>query len=115
MLLALTLMAVQPEDFPERVPGMIETCLRAAAARGSVSRTADSHKYICSDEPAEQLWRYLEDAKIEPWEQDTKEEGRWLSRSFPLGGCFKRIRNPDGSVATGGLSCTVWVPRSTRK
>lgn len=115
MLLPLALMVAQTEAFPERVPGMIEACLQAAVATGSVSQTEDSHKYICGGEPAARLWQYLEEAKLESWEQDTDDEGRWLSRSFPLGGCFKRVRNADGSVATGGLSCTVWVPRLTRR
>ena len=115
MLLTLALLSAQPEAFPERTPGMIEACLEAAVASGSVSQTEDSHKYICGGEAAARLWQYLEDAKIESWEQDTEDEGRWLSRGFPLGGCFKRVRKADGTAATGGLSCTVWIPRPVRK
>lgn len=100
--------------FPERMPSMIEACLEQAVASGDVSKTDEDHKYICSGEVAQEMWDYLEDAKIEPWEQTT-ENGIWSSRGFPLGGCFKRIRNTDGSAATSGLSCTIWIPRRGKK
>lgn len=96
--------------FPERMPGMIEACMTAAVAAEDVSDTDDSHKYICADNTAAQLWTFLERAKVPSYEQDTP-EGRWLSREFPLGGCFKRLRMPDGTPARDGLSCTIWVPR----
>jgi len=97
--------------FPEQVPGLMEACVTAAVAAGDVSDTDDSHKYICADETAVRLWTFLERAKIRSYEQDTP-EGRWLSRDFPLGGCFKRLRMPDGTAASDGLSCTIWVPRA---
>ena len=98
-------------SFPERTPGMIEECLENAVEHRLVSTTKDSHKYICGGPSAEQLWTYLEDAKIESYEQDVGKEGYWLSRDFPLGACFKRSRLADGTPATAGLSCTIWIPR----
>ncbi|WP_419809325.1 hypothetical protein [Sphingomonas sp.] len=112
MFLALLLAAAPDAPFPERVPGMIESCIRASIATGEVSEdeVQDSYKYICSDAPAERLWDWLAAAKIPTWTQDVV-EGRWLGRAFPLGACFKRTRNPDGTAATDGLSCTIWIPR----
>jgi hypothetical protein len=97
--------------FPERVPALMEACLTAAVAAGDVTDTAESYKYICAGETAAGLWKFLEHAKVRPYEQDTP-EGRWLSREFPLGGCFKRVPLPDGAPASGGLSCTIWIPRA---
>lgn len=113
LLLAAALLSADraAPSFPERVPGMIEACVTAAVAAGDVSDTDDSHKYICADDTAVQLWTFLERAKIQSYEQDTP-EGRWLSRDFPLGGCFKRLLMPDGTQARDGLSCTIWVPRA---
>jgi hypothetical protein len=96
--------------FPERTPAMIESCLNAAVTSNEVSETDDAHKYICMGQVAEDLWSYLEKHNVEAWEQTT-DNGVWLSREFPLGGCFKRIRHLDGSAASDGLSCTIWVPR----
>ena len=113
MLLLIASMALAqpaPAAFPERSPGLIEACLANAVEFGGVSETEDSHKYMCTGEAAERLWSFLEKAKIDSYEQDVP-EGRWLSRDFPLGGCFKRTRMPDGSLATEGLSCTIWIPR----
>jgi hypothetical protein len=50
-------------------------------------------------------------AKIDSYEQDAGKDGRWLSRDFPLGACFKRVRMADGTGASTGLSCTIWIPR----
>jgi hypothetical protein len=111
MLAALLLVAADAPSFPERVPGLMEACLKAAVAAGDVSETDDSHKYICAGPPAAELWALLESAKVEAWEQDAGPDGRWLSRSFPLGGCFKRVRHADGSPATDGLSCSIWIPK----
>tara|TARA_B100000378_G_scaffold178910_1_gene144494 strand:+ start:288 stop:647 length:360 start_codon:yes stop_codon:yes gene_type:complete len=97
-------------DFPEKLPGLTEECLEDAVATGEVTDTDDSHKYICTGDTAAQLWAFLESADIRSYEQDTP-SGRWLSREFPLGGCFKRTRLPDGEQASTGLSCTIWVPR----
>jgi hypothetical protein len=105
----LLLAAAAPATFPERVPVMVEACVQAAVADEAVSDEEGSYKYICSGEPAETLSAWLEQAKIEPWEQDTKTEGRWLGRPFPLGACFKQLLKPDGSPGDG-LSCTIWVP-----
>ena len=102
------------KPFPEGSPALIEACLRNAADAEEVSETDDGTKFLCVGEPAEHLWAFLEKAKIASWEQDTGKDGIWLSRSFPLGGCFKRFRNADGSVATSGLSCSIWIPRPTR-
>lgn len=110
LIVSLALAEPAPASFPERMPALIEACLLNAVESGATSDTDDSHKYICSGGSAERLWAFLEEAKTESWEQDVP-EGRWLSREFPLGGCFKRTRMPDGSPATSGLSCTVWIPR----
>lgn len=92
--------------FPERTPGMIKACIVEAISSDTMSKEGNDYKYICGDETAQQLWDYLENAKIEASEQTT-ENGVWSSRYFPLGGCFKRVRNVDGSSAVSGLSCTV--------
>ncbi len=107
---ALLLADREPTAFPEQVPGLMEACLIAAVAAENVTETEDSHKYICGDDAADRLWAFLERAKVPSYEQDTP-EGRWLSRDFPMGGCFKRTRLPDGERATDGLSCSIWVPR----
>lgn len=113
ILLVASLALAKPDtaSFPERTPGLIEACLANAVEIGVVSTTEDSHKYVCSGEIAEQLWTFLEDAKIETYEQDVGAEGHWLGREFPLGACFKRFRMADGSPAATGLSCTIWIPR----
>ncbi|MEP6786736.1 MAG: hypothetical protein ABI898_13510 [Sphingomonadales bacterium] len=109
MLITLALAAAAP--FPERMPGMMEACVENAMTDGMTSSTVDENKYICVGEPARALWDFLEAAKTSSYEQQTAGEGRWLSRIFPLGGCFKRVSHVDGSPATDGLSCTIWVPR----
>ena len=117
MLLLIASMAVAQPDrppFPERVPGLIEDCLVEAIAQGEVSETEDSHKYMCGGEAAERFWLFLERANLPSWEQNAGADGHWLSRSFPLGGCFKRTRMPDGSRAVDGLSCSIWIPRPAR-
>ena len=110
LMASLALAEPAPAAFPERTPGLMEACIANAIEIGQVSDTDDSHKYICTGEAAERFWSFLEKAKIDTWEQDVP-EGRWLGRAFPLGGCFKRTRMPDGSPATKGLSCTIWIPR----
>jgi hypothetical protein len=115
MLLALLLAAQEP-PFPERAPGLIEDCLEAAVVQDNVRHDDEDGpriKYMCTGDPARQLWAFLEQAKLPVWEQDTPAEGRWATRNFPLGGCFRRVRNADGTPATDGLSCSVWVPRPT--
>ena len=117
MLLIIASMALAdpaPAAFPERTPALIEACLANAIAEGQVSETDDSHKYMCLGEAAERFWRFLEKARIKAYEQDVGEDGVWLSRDFPLGGCFKRVRMADGSAATTGLSCSIWIPRPSR-
>ena len=102
MLLLIALLAsAQPQEapYPERTPGLIESCLANAVETGEVDVTEDSHKYICAGPSAERFWAFLEEAKIEPFEQDVGAEGRWLGREFPLGGCFKRTLMADGSRA----------------
>jgi hypothetical protein len=114
MILLIASMALaepQAAPFPERAPGLIQACLEKAVEMREVSITEASHKYICSGEAAEQFWAFLEEAKIESYEQDAGSSGHWLSREFPLGGCFKRTRLADGTRTTTGLSCTVWIPR----
>ncbi|MDY0958131.1 hypothetical protein SOM26_05460 [Sphingomonas sp. CFBP8993] len=111
LIFAIALLAIGNEKpFPEQVPVLMEACLNEAVNAGDVRETADSHKYICAGEASEKLWMFLERRKIESYEQDTP-EGKWLSRAFPLGGCFKRVRMPDGGPLVEGLSCTIWVPR----
>lgn len=113
MLIILAALQAAPAEetaFPEQVPGFIQACLADAIDAERVSDTDDSHKYICAGEPAERLWQYVERAKVRSYEQDVS-EGRWLSREFPLGGCFKRIKMADGSALIPGLSCTIWIPR----
>ncbi len=109
-LIAVAIVDPAPTAFPEQVPAMIESCLAEAIAQRDVFQTEDNHKYICTGDPAVRLWRFLEGAKVAAYEQDTP-EGRWLSRDFPLGACFKRIRMADGGPLREGLSCTIWVPR----
>ena len=111
LIASMVLADPAPAKFPERTPGLIEACLADALEAGEVSDTDDSHKYICTGEAARRLWTFLEKAKVEAYEQDVGAEGRWLSRGFPLGGCFKRTRMADGSRAKTGLSCTIWIPR----
>lgn len=112
LLLAMVASVTQPDaKFPERTPQLIEACLLQAIESNHVEDTNQSHKYICSGSAAERLWTFLEEAKIESYEQDAGSDGHWLSRDFPLGGCFKRLRMADGTRATTGLSCTIWVPR----
>ena len=101
-----------PSAFPERTPGLIEACLTDAIEMEYVSETEDSHKYMCTGEAAERFWAFLKKAKIKPYEQDVGEEGHWLSRDFPLGACFKRVRMADGSPLKPGLSCSIWIPRA---
>lgn len=113
MLLMLLLASADPvQAFPEQVPGLMEACLGAAVAAKDVSDTEDRHKYICGGDPAQSLWNWLERAGLRSYEQDVGAEGRWLTREFPLGACFKRTRTADGAVATSGLSCTIWIPRA---
>jgi hypothetical protein len=112
LIFAIALLASGQDTaaFPEQVPALIEACVTAAVVAKDVTDTEDSHKYICAGDTAAKLWAFLERAKIRSYEQETP-EGVWLSREFPLGGCFKRVRLPDGKPASGGLSCTIWVPR----
>jgi hypothetical protein len=117
MLLLIAAMALTdpaPTPFPEHVPGLIEACLANAIETGEVSETDDSHKYTCTDEAAERFWTFLERANVHSYEQNAGEDGYWLSRDFPLGGCFKRVRMPDGTPATWGLSCSIRIPRPAR-
>lgn len=114
LIAALLLSDPAPAEFPERTPALIEACLTHAVEMGEVSETDDSHKYICAGAAAERFWAFLENAKVKSWEQDAGEDGRWLSRGFPLGGCFKRIRMADGSRLKPGLSCSIWIPRPRR-
>lgn len=111
LIASLFLAGPSPGAFPERTPGLIEACLTNAIEAGHVSETEDSHKYMCMGESAERFWAFLEKAKIRPYEQDAGEEGHWLSRDFPLGGCFKRVRMADGSRLVPSLSCSIWIPR----
>lgn len=101
-------------SFPERTPGMIESCINEALASDNMTKERDDYKYICGGEVAQELWNHLESAKVESSEQTT-ENGVWASRYFPLGGCFKRVRNVDGSAASSGLSCTIWIPYRVEK
>lgn len=110
-MLSIVLAFAAAVPFPERMPSMMEACVENAMTEGVASSTADENKYICVGAPAQALWDFLEAAKIRAFEQEPAGEGRWLSRTFPLGGCFKRLSLPDGSPASDGLSCTIWVPR----
>jgi hypothetical protein len=109
LLIASMLLAnPAPGDFSERTPGLIAACLTNAVETGEVSETDDSHKYMCTGEAAERFWAFLKK------EKDAGEDGHWLSREFPLGGCFKRVRMADGSRLEPGLSCSIWIPRQRR-
>ncbi|GLR47578.1 hypothetical protein [Sphingomonas astaxanthinifaciens] len=111
VLLAAALAAdPAPLPFPEQMPGLIEQCLADAVANGAVTSPKGEHKYICSGPAAEGLWSFLESRRIVTWEQRPKGEDTWLSREFPLGGCFKRIAMKDGAPLRPGLSCTIWIP-----
>jgi hypothetical protein len=101
--------------FPERSPAMIKACPEDAASKGEIMMEEDDRKYICGGAPARALWTFLEAARVEFWEQDASREGSWLSREFPLGGCFKRVRNSDGSSAKTGLSCSIRVPALSQR
>ena len=114
LITSMVLASAAPAAFPERTPVLIEACLDNAVETGEVSKTDDSHKYMCTGEAAERFWTFLEKAKVRASEQDTGKEGVWLSRYFPLGGCFKRVRLADGARTTTGLSCSVWIPRQSR-
>ena len=111
LIASLALAEPAADRFPERTPALIQACLDRAVEAGMVRESEDSHKYMCGGEIAERFWTFLEVVKEHEFEQDTGAEGRWLSRSFPLGGCFKRTRMADGSPATDGLSCTIWIPK----
>lgn len=113
ILLLASLVFADPDaaSFPEHTPGLIEACLENAVEAQVVDITENSHKYICTGQSAETLWKFLEDAKIEAWDQDAGAEGHWRTRKFPLGACFKRIRTADGTPAATALSCTIWIPR----
>lgn len=117
ILLAAAAAAQTPAEAPQPEPtlGMVEACLRNAASEQRVSESDEegegrSWKYICQGEAAEAMWDLLVRQGVESWEQKV-ESGTWLSRDFPMGGCFRRIRNPDGTAATSGLSCSIWIPR----
>jgi hypothetical protein len=112
MLLAASSVAQAPPEkaFPEPMLGLVEACLADAVADDEVSQTKDSWKYICGGEPAEALWNHLVAIEVKSWEQVVS-EGTWITREFPLGGCFRRVKDPDGQPATTGLSCSIWVPR----
>jgi len=114
LIAALLLADHDKAVFPEQVPGLMEACLTAAVATGDVTDTGDSYKYICAGDAATRMWAFLESEQIPSYEQDAPNEGRWLSREFPLGGCFKRVRLPDGERANSGLSCTIWVPHPVK-
>jgi hypothetical protein len=115
MIIWFALVAMAAEtSFPERMPSMMESCINQAVTSGEVSENRKDHKYICSGQFAQDIWDYLENAKIESWKQTT-ENGIWLSRDFPMGGCFKKIRNSDNSTASNGLSCSIWIPRLVQK
>ena len=113
LIASIVLAQPAPAAFPEHVPGLIRDCLTEAIDEGHVSETEDSHKYMCGGEAAERFWIFLEQAHIGAYEQDAGVDGFWLTRLFPLGGCFKAVRMADGSPATEGLSCSVWIPRPT--
>lgn len=110
--LVMAATTVTTPAFPEKMPALIENCLNGAVIDKDVRKTDDSYKYICAGEAAQKLWEFLEAAKIETFEQTPKGDvGRWLSRVFPLGGCFKRLSDGDNAPTPEGLSCTIWIPR----
>jgi hypothetical protein len=117
MLLIAAIAFAEPaaSEFPERTPQMIEECILDAVEKTQVEDVKESHKYICSGPPAERFWTFLETAKIASYEQDAGPDGHWLSREFPMGGCFKRLRTAEGAPATKGLSCTIWIPRAPKR
>lgn len=111
-LLAAAAAAQTPPEpgFPEPTLGMFEACLADAVRNNRVSEEDGSWKYICGGQSAKVLWDHLVSLDVKSWEQKV-ESGTWLSRDFPMGGCFRRIRNADGTEATSGLSCTIWIPQ----
>jgi hypothetical protein len=65
MTFELLLAALAAEaGFPERTPTMIEACITTAVASKNMSKTSDSYKYICGDDVAQELWSFLENAKV---------------------------------------------------
>lgn len=111
-LLLIAAAAAAEPSFPEQMPGMIERCIQSAIEEQETAEEERAHKYMCTGEAASRLWSWLEQAKLPSWEQDTSREGRWLSRGFPLGACFRRIRDAEGRVSETGLSCSIWIPRA---
>ena len=111
-LILIAAAAVAEPSFPEQVPGMIERCIESAIEERETAEEERAHKYMCTGDAAERLWLWLEQARLPSWEQDTPREGRWLSRAFPLGSCFKRLRDAEGRPADTGLSCSIWIPRA---
>lgn len=110
-MMGLAADSVTPEiPFPEPALAMVEACIGDAVDNKRVLKSENDWKYICSGAPAETLWSHLETFKIKPWEQ-TVSEGTWLSRSFPMGGCFRQLKDAKGNIDTSGLSCTIWVRR----
>lgn len=112
ILLSASAIAQTPSEktFPEPTIGMVEACIINAVEANAVSRERESWKHICAGEPAEALWNHLVALDVPSWEQVVS-EGTWLSRAFPLGGCFRRVKTPDGQPSSTGLSCTIWIPR----
>lgn len=117
ILLAAAAAAQSPVEGAPAEPtlGMVEACLADAVQERRVTKADEdgegrTWKYICDGEAAEVMWNHLASLDVKSWEQ-TVESGTWLSRDFPMGGCFRRIRNPDGTEATSGLSCSIWIPR----
>ncbi len=109
LIAAAAVAAAAPVEYPEPTPALIEACLANAAKTKEVSRVDGRWKYICAGKPAETLWYHLAALNQPSWEQ-VVEDGTWLSRAFPLGGCFMKVKNRDGSPASAGLSCTIWIP-----
>lgn len=116
MFLSIVLAIAAPSEqlpdkpFPDPMPSMMEACLTDAVSRKNVSKEKDAWKYICANEPAQALWNHLEKLNVDSWEQ-TVSNGTWLSRAFPLGGCFRQMKDTAGESATTDLSCTLWIPR----
>lgn len=111
LFLASTGSGIPPEvPYPEPMPRLMESCFLYAIENELVSEEETSWKYMCGDEPAQAMWDHLATLGIEPWEQVVP-EGTWLTIGFPLGGCFRRIKDPDGQPTNIGISCSIWVPR----
>ncbi|WP_300973178.1 hypothetical protein [Sphingomonas sp. LHG3406-1] len=54
----------QQQAFPERMPALIEACLEQAVEGEQAATEKGEHKYICTGQPARDLWSFLENRNV---------------------------------------------------